>query len=290
MNEAVGRMLSRYDIKTPDDAYNALREIIQEVTLYGLWDAGFFKRAAFYGGTALRIFYGLGRFSEDMDFSLLGTDREFSFEPFRGRMLGALENMGFSVEFSPRTQLSERNIRSAFLKGNTLNHLINIGVPEGLIGTINPREKIKIKIEVDIDPADCFETEILTALNPILHNVKIYTLSCLFAGKMHAVLCRRWGNRVKGRDWYDMVWYLQRNTPLYLPYLEAKMRQSGHWSQERKLEKEDVLSAYRERAAALDVKKAIDDISIFVKDPRNIETLWSNAFFLSLERLFTFRE
>jgi len=200
MNEAIKRMMEKYDIQTPDDSYNALREIIQEIALYGLWDAGFFKDVAFYGGTALRIFYGLDRFSEDMDFSLLSSDFDFSFEPYRKRMMGALENLGFSVEFSTRMKLTEGNIRSAFLKSNTLSHLMDIGISRELIGPRHPREKITVKIEVDVDPAGDFDTEFLAALNPIPHNVRVYVPPCLFAGKMHALLFRQWGERLKGRD------------------------------------------------------------------------------------------
>jgi predicted nucleotidyltransferase component of viral defense system len=290
MNEAIKRMMERYDIQTPGDSYNALREIIQEVALYGLWDANFFKDAAFYGGTALRIFYGLDRFSEDMDFSLLSTNLDFSFEPYRNRMIGALENMGFSVEFSTRMKLTRGNIRSAFLKSNTLSHLMDIVISPELVGARHPREKITIKIEVDVDPAGGFDTEFLAALNPIPHNVRVYVPPCLFAGKMHALLFREWGERVKGRDWYDMVKYLQRNTPVYIPYLESKMRQSGDWSHDRSLEKDHILSLYREKAASLDVEKAIADVRPFLKHPAEVENTWSNAFFLSLERLFTFQE
>jgi len=290
MNETVTRMLAKYDIQTPDDAYNVLREIVQEIALYGLWSGGFFKETAFYGGTALRILYGLDRYSEDMDFTLLASDGEFSFEPYRNKLLESLETMGFSVEFSPRKRPSRGKIWSAFLKGNTLNHLLSIGIPRNLIGSREPREKVNIKLEVDIDPAGQFDTEFLPALNPIPYTVRLLTPKCLFAGKMHALLFRAWGERVKGRDWYDMVWYLQRNIAVYLPYLEAKMRQSGHWTQERNLEKEDVLSIYREKASSLDMEKAIEDVLDFVKDSKNIEQTWSNHFFLSLDRLFVFEK
>lgn len=290
MNEAVTRMLSRYDIQTPYDSYSALREIIQEIALYGLWDGGFFSEGVFYGGTALRIFYGLDSFSEDMDFSLLTPDPDFNFEKYSGRLLGALKNLGFEVELSQRKHLSDGRIWSAFLKGNRLSHLLNIGIPKDLVGTRNPREQLTVKLEIDVDPAGNFETEFLAALNPISYNVRLYTLQCLFAGKMHALLFRKWRKRVKGRDWYDMVWYLKNNIPLYLPYLESKMRQTGDWELTRKIQKEDVMTLYKERAVKLDVEKAIEDVINFIKDPEEVEKTWSNSFFLSLARLFTFRE
>jgi hypothetical protein len=107
---------------------------------------------------------------------------------------------------------------------------------------------------------------------------------------MHALLFRKWRNRVKGRDWYDMVWYLKNNVPLYLPHLESKMRQTGDWELTRKIQKEDVMTLYKERAAKLDVEKAIEDVINFIKDPEEVEKTWSNSFFLSLARHFTFIE
>ena len=75
-------MLSRYEIKTNDDYKNALHEVMQQIALAGLYRGGFFEHAAFYGGTCLRIFHQLQRFSEDMDFSLLQPNMEFKLENY----------------------------------------------------------------------------------------------------------------------------------------------------------------------------------------------------------------
>lgn len=288
MNEDIGRMLSEYDVQTDSEAQHALREIVQEIALYGLWNGGFFKEAAFYGGTALRILYGLDRYSEDMDFSLLVPNENFSFEKYRKKLTGTLEDMGFSVDFEVNDSPSKDNIWSAFLKGNTLNQMMSIGIPETIIGGIHPGQKLKIKIEVDVDPAPGFDTEFLPALNPIPHNVRVYDLRNLFTGKMHALLCRGWGDRVKGRDWYDTVWYLQKKVPVYIPYLEAKMRQSNHWKGPKPLTEVDILGMYREKVGNLDVRMALVDVEDFLKDPSAVRKVWSNQFFLGLERYFKF--
>lgn len=288
MNEAIERMLSEYNVQTDTEAQHALREIVQEIALYGLWDGGFFREAAFYGGTALRILYGLDRYSEDMDFSLLAPNENFSFERYRKKLTGALEDMGFNVDFEVNDSPGKNNIWSAFLKGNTLNQMMSIGIPETITGRIHSGQKLKVKIEVDVDPAPGFDTEFLPALNPIPHNVQVYDLKNLFTGKMHALLCRGWGDRVKGRDWYDTVWYLQKKVSVYIPYLEAKMRQSGHWEGPEPLTEGDILDRYREKAENLDIQKALVDVEDFLKDPSAVRKAWSNQFFLGLARYFKF--
>jgi len=288
MNKVLERMLSRYTLSNSRDAVNAVREIIQEIALYGLWQGGFFRETAFYGGTALRILYGLDRYSEDMDFSLLKKDANFSFEPYREPLLNVLGDFGFDVQFLPRVKPSNGGVWSAFLKGDTLSHMMVIGIPEEIPRTALIRKTLKIKIEVDIDPPGGFKTERRPVLDPISYTVKVYERPSLFAGKMNAVLFRRWKKRVKGRDWYDMVWYLQNRIPVNLAHFEAKMRQSGDWDKTRSLSESDFIKFYNTRAAELDVEKALEDVIPFLRDTGNIEKVWSNDFFISLADKFTF--
>ncbi|HPA41388.1 MAG TPA: nucleotidyl transferase AbiEii/AbiGii toxin family protein, partial [Candidatus Hydrogenedentes bacterium] len=106
---------------------------------------------------------------------------------------------------------------SAFLRANTLRQMIVIRPGEGGAGGIHAREILKIKLEVDTDPPPGFATESRTVLLPVPFAVRVYTLPDLFAGKMHALLCRKWGGRVKGRDWYDFVWYAARHPACAFP-------------------------------------------------------------------------
>ncbi len=278
MNDAIRTMLDRYTCATRDDFVNALREILQEVALLGLWRTKFFEHAAFYGGTALRILHGLDRYSEDMDFSLLEPKESFALDRFGEGLERELASFGFNVEFSSRRKERTGAIASAFLKANTTRHLIEIEAPEELIEDLHPAKTLKIKLEVDTDPPGGFETEMRYVLLPFAFAVRVYSLDDLFAGKLHAVLCRRWKDRVKGRDWYDLVWYAARHPAVRLSHLEARMRQSGDFSGEDALSLDRLRAELHQAVDDLDVIKARREVAPFVRDRRALE-VWSHDFF-----------
>ncbi len=225
-------MLDAYQPKTPVDYQNAAREVVQEIALLGLWRGGFFEHAAFYGGTALRIFHGLRRFSEDLDFTLLADGDDARLDRFLPGLATELESWGFTFEAEAKSSGDATGIESAFLKGNTQLNLLHIGAPEGLTRRLPRNQKVKIKLEMDLDPPVGATTEVKTQLLPTPYQVQLYDQGSLFAGKLHAVLCRGWKSRVKGRDFYDFVWYVGRKTVPNLAHLDARMRQSGHWDGE----------------------------------------------------------
>ena len=207
MNDAVKVMLNRYQCSSISDYENALKEIIQEIALLGLWRSKFFEKAAFYGGSALRILYKLNRFSEDLDFSLLNRNVNFSLKPYCSAVESELKSFGFSVFVETKIKKIETNIDSAFIKAGTLKNMLLIDIPVALSKKIQSGKLMKVKLEVDKDPPGDFKTEAKYLFQPIPFSVNTFALPYLFAGKMHAVLCRTWGTRVKGRDWYDLTWY-----------------------------------------------------------------------------------
>lgn len=278
MNEAISRMLGNYETDTPDRAINALRDILQEVALLGLSRIGFFQEAAFYGGTALRILYGLDRYSEDMDFSLLKPYPGFNFKKYGESLKREIESFGFSVSFEPRNRNKDNPIASAFLKSNTYSELISIQAPENVVKIVPKGQILKIKLEVDTDPPPCFETEMKFHLSPIPFSVRTYSLPDLFAGKIHAVLCRRWKRRTKGRDWYDLIWYVSRGTKVNLVHLEKRMKQTGDLEDNQTLTRECLMDLLEKAVDSLDVKAATRDVMPFLKDVRAVE-VWSNDFF-----------
>lgn len=182
---------------------------MQEITLAGLYRAGFFEKAAFYGGTALRIFYELDRFSEDLDFSLLVVNRDFSLNRYLDAIVAEFEALGIIVSIREKEKQIQNNIESAFLKSETIWKEL---VLEGILpqNGLEQKANIKIKIEVDIEPPLGFKTEEKLLLKPYSFYVKCFTISDLFAGKMHALLFRKWKDNVKGRDWYDMECTLKK--------------------------------------------------------------------------------
>jgi len=289
VHEAMMRLIARYPIETFEDAENALREILQEAALYALWKEGFFEKAAFYGGSALRILQGLDRYSEDLDFSLLEPDAGFSFDPFREKIVRTMEELGISVDFEPHEKTRESAVQSAFLKAETLGQLLLFEIPAEIIGGLPPGKRMKIKLEVDTKPPKGFETALYPVLLPIPFSVRGYLEPYAFAGKMHAVFCRKWKTRVKGRDWYDMAWFLGRKAILDLPHLERRMRASGDWTEEKPLTASGFLERYASAVESLDVRQAIRDVSPFLNFPQNLETVWTRPFFHSLAGLFRFQ-
>ena len=278
MHEAIRPMLDRYEPETRDDYVNALREILQELALLGLWRSKFFERAAFYGGTALRVLYGLDRYSEDIDFSLLAPDPGFSLGQYGESLLREIGSFGFSVEFEHREPTRQTAIESAFLKAQTLTQLLVIEADAERFPGLHPKSALRIKLEVDTDPPGGFETESRYLLQPIPFAVRVYSLPDLFAGKLHAILCRRWQMRVKGRDWYDLVWYAGRHPQVRLSHLEERMRQSGDYRDETPLTRGRLMELLRQAVDQLDVGRAQDDVMRFVRDPRTID-VWSRDFF-----------
>jgi hypothetical protein len=283
MENAVTQMLARYDCQSSDDYVRALREILQEIALLGLWRSKFFEKAAFYGGTALRILYGLDRFSEDLDFSLLEPLAVFNLAGYSAALEKELKAFGFDVRVEQKRKSVATPVQSAFLKADTVNQLLVIQAGAEIARQIPPGQVIRIKLEVDTDPPGGFATENRYLLQPLPFSVRSYTLPDLFAGKMHALLCRRWKHRVKGRDWYDLVWYCARHPQLHLAHLEERMRQSGHWSTAQPFTAEELRRHLEQAIDRLDVDQARREVLPFVRDPEAL-TVWSKEFFIDITR------
>jgi predicted nucleotidyltransferase component of viral defense system len=281
MNAMIKQMLEKYPLESQGDYENALREIFQELALLGLWRGKFFEHAAFYGGTALRIVYGMNRFSEDLAFSLLKPAADFDFSPFCRCIEKELKSWGFPVSVELKEKRADTAIESAFLKAGTLQQMITVNAPSEITGSAHRNQVLRIKLEIDTEPPDGFETESRFLTAPIPFSVRIYKEEYLFAGEMHALLFRNWGNRIKGRDWYDWVWYASRGTKLNLAHLEARMRQSGNWSGDQALSPERFMELLREKIQSLQVELAQKDVRAFLRDQDSV-AVWSTPFFHQL--------
>lgn len=283
MTTPVQQMIEKYNCKNTADYKNALKEVIQEIALCGLARSGFFKKAAFYGGTALRIFYGLDRFSEDMDFSLISQDVDFNIDAYFPYLTNELLANGFELRIERKEKSAESDIQSAFIKGNTLIHLLKI-IPttEEILGVSNT-ELIKIKFEVDTNPPEGATYEIKYGLRPSPYAVQMYDEASLFAGKIHAVLCRSWKNRVKGRDYYDYLWYLARGTKVNILHLQKRLEQSGEWISAQKLTIQKVTELLCERFASVNFENAKIDVLPFIADSRKLD-LWNKDFFCAVTK------
>ena len=280
MNKALEDMLRPYNPVTPLDWTHAIREVVQEIALLGLWRSGFFEEAAFYGGTALRIFHGLNRFSEDLDFSLLQEGGSVRLESALASIRTELAAWGLSFEAESKSSGSRTGIESAFLKGNTRINLLNVGVPEELNRYFPHNQKVTIKLELDTTPPPLASTEVKTHLLPTPFQVRLYDLPSLFAGKLHAMLFRDWKSRVKGRDFYDFVWYISRRVPVNLPHLEARIIQS-EGQQAGRFSVDAVQMLLKDRIRSVDIAAAAEDVRPFLRDTRELQ-LWNEEFFMQL--------
>ena len=281
MNEAIKTMLAVYACKSIEDQERALREIIQEIALLGLWRAKFFEHAAFYGGTALRILYGLDRFSEDLDFSLLREDPSFSLAVYEKAITAELAAFDFDVTVERKVKAIETQVESAFIKANTLIHLLKIGAP----WKTHKSRVLKIKIEVDTLPPLGFTTEAKAHFQPIPFSIKTFALPDLFAGKLHAVLFRERVRNPKGRDWYDLLWYVGRDVAVHLSHLESRARQSGHWVHQGPLSLPALKALLHKKLESMTLEELKADVRPFVRDVGRLDA-WTNELFrAAIERV-----
>ena len=272
--------IGEYEPKNSEDVLSALREIMQEVALAGLSRTNFFEKAAFYGGTALRIFYGLDRFSDDLDFSLLKADPDFSLEPYFDAIVAEFESVGMKVSIREKNKKEKTNIDSAFLKSETEWKEL---VLEDIVkqAGIKPTNRgMKIKIEVDRQPPPGFATEMKLLTRPFSFYVNCFDRPSLFAGKMHALLFRKWINRVKGRDWYDLEWYIKKGIPLDMHHFMLRAKDTGDW-EGGELVPDDVMGLLHDKIKAVDLENVKADVIPFIKDDA-VLNIWSDSYFLDL--------
>ena len=275
--------LAEYKPKNKDEAQSALREIMQEVALAGLYRGGFFEKAAFYGGTALRIFNGLDRFSEDLDFSLLESDPGFSLDKYLVAIQNEFQALGMQVSVREKKKAKDTHVDSAFLKSETIWKEL---VLEGIIpqSGLSQQARIKIKIEVDTVPPIGFETEEKLLLRPFSFYVKCFTLPCLFAGKLHALLFRKWKENVKGRDWYDFEWYVKKGVAMNLKHFVERAHDSGDLDEE-KLTEQQFRKLLTNRINSVDMEKVKADAIRFIPDGSKLD-IWSKKYFNDLSGHF----
>lgn len=286
MNEQIEEMLKAYNVENIYDRKNAMKEIIQEIVLCGLSKAGFFKTAAFYGGTALRIFYGLDRFSEDLDFSLMNADPSFNLPSYFPVLEREVKSFGLNMEVQNREKTKESPVKSAFLKGSTKEHLLLFYGDRKMADTVPGNELIKIKFEIDTEPPLLASFEHRYRLLPSPYEITLYDLPSLFAGKIHAVLCRAWQTRIKGRDLYDYVFYLSKGAGVNLGHLRERMIQSGFIQRSSSCTIEDVREMLCTRFDNIDYRQAKEDVVPFIKDTE-VLNLWNAEFFREITRNLT---
>lgn len=260
-------MVAAYNPQNAEQHLNAQHQAMQQIVLAGLQKGGFFEHAAFYGGTCLRIFHNLPRFSEDMDFSLTEKNPSIHLENYFQAIQDVFAFTGKEVAITKKEKLNFGRVESAFLKEDTSAYDI----------VFRTEKTIKVKIELDTDPPLLFDTEQKLLMKPYSLMVRCFTLPDLFAGKMHALVYRNWKSRVKGRDWYDFEWYIRFNVPLNFKHLQERIREfSG-----KEVSKKEFMQLLRERLSTADINQVKQDVLPFVDRPSDLN-IWSNDYFLQL--------
>ena len=267
--------LDSYNCKSNIEEEHAIREITQEVVLAALGRTEFFKHALFQGGTCLRIFYGLNRFSEDMDFILQEATRDFELQPHLQAVRDELEAYGYDVEIADRSKAGVA-VRKAFLKDDSLGKVLQLKY----VDRSGPARKIRVKLEVDTSPPSGSGMEIKYVDFPFVSSVAVQDRPSLFAGKLHALLCRDY---VKGRDWYDFLWYTSQSVGINYAFLASALMQQGPWQQQAiHVDWQWCLAHLEERINSVDWTQAREDVRRFVNATEypSLE-LWSRELFLS---------
>ena len=273
MNDIFEQMLRQHSPSGEIDKRNAVYEVMQQVILGGLYRGGFFKEAAFYGGTCLRIFHGLRRYSEDLDFSLLQKNPDFRLENYFQAIIDEARLLGRDVSITKKEKKTFGKVESAFLKDNTDVYDVEFQTEKSL----------KIKIEVDTNPPLQFNTEQKILMQPFSFTTRCFTLPDLYAGKMHALTFRQWKYRIKGRDWYDFEWYVRNRIALDFNHLQVRAKEFNGIE----IDKGQFTELLKKRLAETDIAKVKSDVLPYVIDKHELD-IWSNDYFLQLADMIVY--
>lgn len=277
--------IAEYKPQNEEETIAAMREIMQEIALAALSRTDFYKKAAFYGGTAIRIFYGLDRYSEDMDFSLLKPEPDFSLAPYFAAIVNEFASLGMNVSIREKHKTAKTQVESAFLKSETLWQELILEDVVKQFG-ISSNRTIKIKIEIDRIPPTGFTTEEKLLIRPFSFYVKCFNLQSLFAGKLHALLFRKWKSRVKGRDWYDLEWYIRKNVPLNIPHFLQRAKETGDWTEDQ-ISETQILELLHNKIENVSIDNVKEDVIRFIASPQRLD-IWSKEYFKQLAERMKF--
>lgn len=279
MKDVIQQKLSEYDCKTSEEEENAIKEITQEVALYALSRTNFFSKASFQGGTCLRIIYGLDRFSEDLDFVLNETNLNFEISPYLDDIIPTMNAYGYDIEISEKDK-ADSNVRKRFIKDDSIKKIIEFKHYS------DTRKKIKVKIELDVNPPQGSIIEQNFIDFPVDFGIGSQNLGSLFAGKCHALLCRKF---VKGRDWYDFAWYISKKVIPNYELLGNALKQAGPWEGNDLMVNSNWLrEKLKEKINIIDWIEAVDDVTRFLHpEQRESLSLWGKRFFIKKTEKFT---
>jgi len=274
MIDLIKKRLATYNVSSPIEEENALKEIVQEIMLFALWKADFFEVAAFQGGTSLRILHGLPRFSEDIDFILIEPNPTFSWQPYLEHLIETCNEFGIKPEALDKMDM-DKNVKVALIKDNSIVNQLNLNFMNNHSG-----HKLKIKLEIDCNPPAGSGFEYTYLDFPVDFEVGHQDMSSNFALKTHALLCRPY---LKGRDWYDFNWYIAQGVTPNLLLLQNALIQYGPWKNlVLNIDRKWLVNALGEKISSINWKDAAEDVERFLKPvEQKTLSLWSEKFYMS---------
>lgn len=281
----VEEMIKQYNPETTEEVKAALKEILQSIVLVGLSRSGFFNKASFYGGTALRIFYGLNRYSEDLDFTLNEKEENFNFEQYFKTINEVALSYGLELEISYKTKKIDTPIESAFAKLNTYQTLIKLKVNSNLTKYLHKDELMKVKFKVDCYPSFGFNVESKWLDNPEYASVNVLDLPSLFAGKIHAILCRTYKNNVKGRDYYDFLFFIRKRVKPNLEFLKNKLIETGKLTINDEFNTDIVKQMLINKIKTVDFAQIKNDAQKFIFKNENLDYFSRELFIDMIQKL-----
>lgn len=261
-NSIIESLLNERTINNKNDFSNALREICQKIILVALYKSNFFNKVSFYGGTCLRIFYNLPRFSEDLDFECRDSLGEEEFNAHINKAAVELTKFGIRAESYFKNKVTNTTVISAFIDIFPANLLEN--------RYFNENEKISIKIEAETQIFKSSKLEIKNIYLPVLGKITCYDAPTLFAGKLCAILYRSWGKRVKGRDYFDLYFYLAKKEKINFNYLNEKALASGKIKPGEEMDLNVLKAKLIEKLQTINYEQAKRDFASFVNDENYI--------------------
>lgn len=282
INEAFLTQIKKYNPDSIIDIKNAMKEVLQEIILASLAKNGFFNYAIFYGGTSLRIFRNLPRFSEDLDFTLEKNITNLNWNEFLLKIKEDLKSFGLSCEIQSKEKKNKTSVESFFITFN-LKELFNITYDD-YTNKIISNELLSIKFEIECKTFDGGITETRLLTTPFFCMVKTFTMETLFASKLIAVLNRKWQTRIKGRDFYDYLFYISKRTKVNMTFLENGLKTFGYLSNEEKIDIGMLKQKLKEKFLTIDFDKAKKDVDSFIsKNDALIQSFKKEIFIASID-------
>ena len=285
MVTTIEQIVKSHNPSTIDETKAIIREIVQSIVLIGLSRSGFFSKASFYGGTALRIFYNLNRYSEDLYFTLNNAEPDFSIELYTSKIKEVALSYGLELEIMIKNKKTKSPIESAFAKLNTYQTFISLKLDNKIISTLHKDELLKVKFEIDCNPSLGFKNETKWLDIPEFAQVVVLDEPSLFAGKLHAILCRNYKNTVKGRDYYDFLFYVQKRIKPNLIYLRNKLIETGKINVLDHFDLNVLKSMLKEQFEKVDFNQVKQDAMRFVFKNEDLSYYTKDLFIQMVEKI-----